>query len=90
MTVGFNFLEFGMSAEIRFKTGVSSSNKTAGQKYVHITGGQLIDGLDRFYSDNRNRRIAVSNAVTVLLHGVSGMPRDALDKMIEQYRGIGC
>jgi hypothetical protein len=90
MTVGFNFLEFGMSAEIRFKTGVPSSSKTASQKSVHISGGQLIDGLDRFYSDNRNGRVAISNAVTVILDGVAGMPQTALKKMIEQYREVGC
>lgn len=89
-TVGFNFLEFGMSAEIFFKTGGPNSYKTTSQKHFHITGGQLVDGLDRFYSDYRNRSIAITNAVTVVVYSVTGMPKGALNKMIEQYRKPGC
>jgi hypothetical protein len=90
MTAGFNFIEFGMSAQILFKTGNPNSHKTASKNYVHITGGQLVDGLDKFYSDYRNRSIPVSNAVTVVLNSVAGMPQDTLIKMIEQYRKGGC
>ncbi len=89
-TGGFNFLEFGMSADIPVKTANPNSCGTGSQKYVHITGGQLIDGLDKFYSDHRNRNIAISNAVTVVVCRVAGMPQDALLKMIEQYRKVGC
>lgn len=90
MTVGVNFLEFGMSAEILIKTETPNADNAAGQKFVHIGGGELVDGLDKFYSDSRNRTIIVSNASTVFVNSVAGMPRDALLKLIEQYRKPGC
>jgi hypothetical protein len=89
-TIGFNFLESGISAEILIKTGTPNSDEPASRKYIHISGGQLVDGLDKFYSDSRNRTITVSNACTVVVYTVAGMSQDALLKMIEQYRKPGC
>jgi hypothetical protein len=90
VTVGSNFLEFGMSTEISFKTEISNSYNTPGQTNIHITGVQLVGGLDKLYSDDRNSSIAVSNAVSVILHGAAGAPQGDLIKMIEQYRKPGC
>jgi hypothetical protein len=90
MTVGLNLLEFGMSTEILIKTVTSRAGEVSAQKHVHISGAQLVDALDRFYSDSRNRNITVSNASTVVAHAVAGMPREELLKLIEQYRKPGC
>ena len=57
---------------------------------MEIGGGELVDGLDKFYSDSRNRTIMLSNASTVFVNSVAGMPRDALLRLIEQYRKPGC
>jgi hypothetical protein len=90
MTVGLNVLELGMSTEILVKTEPQSAGETAGQKHVHINGGQLVESLDKFYEDSRNSNITVANASIVVVHSVSGTPRSTLLAMIEQLRKPGC
>jgi hypothetical protein len=51
-----------------------------------VTGGQLVDGLDSFYGDFRNRRILVYSAVWLVLNEIAGTPQDELDKMIQSWR----
>jgi hypothetical protein len=56
-------------------------------KYLdNVTTGQLVDGLDEFFKDYRNRKILISNGVWIVLRSISGMPQDELEKMIESYR----
>jgi hypothetical protein len=90
MTVGLNFLEFGMSTDILIKTGAPNADEAASQKCVHVSGRQLVSGLDELYFDSQNRNITVANASMVVVHSVSGMPQGALLKMIEQFRKPGC
>jgi hypothetical protein len=57
------------------------------QKYLNnVTAGQLIEGLDSFYSDYRNRRIRVSDAVWLVANSIAGTPEEQLNKMIESWR----
>jgi len=56
-------------------------------KYVsNVTNGQLVDGVDEFYSDYRNRRITVDNAVWLVMNEIGGTPRAQIEKMIENWR----
>ena len=48
--------------------------------------GQLVDGIDAFYSDYKNRSISTHNAVWLVLNGIAGPPKEKLDKMIEAAR----
>ena len=52
----------------------------------NVTNGQLVYGIDVFYSDYRNRRIRTDAAVWLVLNSIAGTPQDKLDKMIESYR----
>ncbi len=66
---------------------VSTSFSTYEQKYMgNTTNSQLVDGLDSFYSDYRNRRIVLPSAVWLVVNGIAGMPQKDLDKMIESWR----
>lgn len=47
---------------------------------------QFRDGLDNFYADYRNRSIAIKDAIWLVANEMSGMPRDSLDLMINNYR----
>jgi hypothetical protein len=47
---------------------------------------QLNDGLNDFFSDYKNRRIKVDDAMWLVLNGIAGTPREELDKMIENFR----
>jgi hypothetical protein len=56
-------------------------------KYVsEVTNGQLVDGLDKFYGDFRNRRIEVMGAIWLVLNEIAGTPEVEMQKMIENWR----
>ena len=66
---------------------VTRSFTTLNNQYLkNVTSRQLADGLDVFYSDYRNRRIYVSNAVWLVTNSIAGTPQKDLDKMIENWR----
>jgi hypothetical protein len=57
------------------------------EKYLsNVKAAQLVDGVDTFYSDYRNRGISTHNAVWLVLNGIAGTPKEKLDKMIEAFR----
>ncbi len=56
-------------------------------KYMlHVTNTQLVDGLNSFYDDYRNRSIIVADAVWLVLNSIAGTPEGDLEKMIESWR----
>src|SRR5262249_18562998 len=56
-------------------------------KYVaNVTNFQMVDGLDKFYEDFRNRRIEVSAGVWLVLNEISGKSEPEMQKMIENWR----
>ena len=68
-------------------TKVANSYDSYMRKYLsNVTNGQLVDGLDKFYSDFRNRRIKVNDAVWLVLNQVAGEPEAEMEKMIENWR----
>src|SRR5882762_8931768 len=65
-------------------TQTGASYTEFSEKFLaHVTNGQLVDGLDIFYKDFRNRRIEADNAVWLVLNSIAGKPQAELDKMIE-------
>jgi hypothetical protein len=54
--------------------------------FVNLTTGQLVAGLDKIYSDYRNMRIEVSDAVLVVLRSIEGMPDDEIEKLLQNKR----
>ncbi len=50
------------------------------------TSGQLVDGLDVFYADFRNRSILVHNAVWIVVNQVAGETQGRVDALIENWR----
>ncbi len=90
LTVGSNFLEFGMSVQVVVNPVPSSRRTQASQQYVRFDGGQLVEGLDRLYADPRNAAITVPRASQVFVQSLAGTPRATLQKMIEEFRKPGC
>ncbi len=72
------------------ETWIPLANKSFNEyteKYLNnVTSGQLIDGLNSFYSDYRNRRIRVQVAVWLVASSIAGTPEAELNKMIENWR----
>jgi hypothetical protein len=66
---------------------VTGSYDDYDQKYFgHVTNLQLVDGLDTFYSDYRNRVIQVPGAVWLVVNEISGKSDAEMEKMIESWR----
>lgn len=56
-------------------------------KYIEkVTDGQLVDGLDSFYADSRNRRIWLTDAVWLVVNAITGTPQEKLNLMLENWR----
>jgi hypothetical protein len=56
-------------------------------KYVAgIAPAQVVDGLDDFYADYRNRSMSVPSAIWLVLNSIAGTPDDQLQTMIEGFR----
>jgi hypothetical protein len=66
---------------------VMGAYTTFSQKYLsEVTNYQLVDGLDKFYSDYRNRRIDTMGAVWLVVNEISGKSEAEMQKMIESWR----
>ncbi len=56
-------------------------------KYMRkVTDGQIVKGLNAFYSDYKNKKILLHNAVWLVVNGIEGTPQKELDMMIESWR----
>lgn len=52
----------------------------------NLTNLQVVDGLDKFYTDYRNRRIRVLEAVWIVLQSINGTPDNDMEILIENAR----
>jgi hypothetical protein len=93
MKLGYNFSYWGMTKESDKKvmtpcmSDVNKSFSDYSDKYFsNVTNDQLVDGLDNFYKDYRNRKIKVPDAVWLVVNSISGKPQSEMDKMIEKWR----
>ncbi len=97
MRLGYNFSywEFAQddaahgNADCVSKVG-KSYNSLNDKYFSNVTNDQIVDGLDVFYSDYRNRRIKIADAVWLVVNEMAGTPRKELDKLIESWRKRLC
>ena len=54
--------------------------------FGNVTNNQLVNGIDEFYSDFKNRRIDTPNAIWVVLNQIAGTTPVALQAMVENLR----
>ena len=52
-----------------------SYNEYSDKYFNHVTSGQIVDGLDSFYSDYKNRRLLVHDAVWLVVNGIAGISK---------------
>jgi hypothetical protein len=90
--LGNSFSYWGMAKDSGGKTTTCLSEAVKsyqdyGAKYLtNVTNDQIVDGLDAFYKDYRNRSIRVHDAVWLVANSIAGTPQNELDKMIESWR----
>ena len=56
--------------------------------FKNVTFEQLIDGLDHFFSDYRNRSIDVNGGILVVLRKIRGDSESEINKMINALRKL--
>ncbi len=88
VTLGWDFALWGIKDDITTKKVLDAFSETERRRTSHVTVGQVTDGLDDFYRDYKNRRIELVYAVQVVLEGTAGMPKDQLEKWVENLRQI--
>jgi hypothetical protein len=90
MQLGRDFSYWGIIDENKNDPAVSqvgSSFSKYTKKYMsNVTSSQLVDGLDKFYGDYRNRRIRVEAGVWLVVNGIAGTPEGDIQKMIDSWR----
>jgi hypothetical protein len=89
MDLGNRFSYWGLEDDPKSVTAakVIGSYSSYSKKYLsEVTNGQLVDGLDKLYSDYRNRRIDVMGAVWLVVNGIAGKPEAEMQKLIENWR----
>jgi hypothetical protein len=90
MDLGHNFSYWAFVKDKKMNAcmgKVAESYADYGSKFFkNATNGQIVDGLDSFYADFRNRSIRVADAVWLVVNGIAGTPQEELDTMIENWR----
>jgi hypothetical protein len=90
MDLGANFSVWGiMNKDIQdpaIGKAVGSYSSYLEQYTTHVTVGQINAGLDDFYRDYKNLSIKTSDAVWVVLKGISGAPKDQIESLVENLR----
>ena len=90
MELGKNFSYWNFTNDADKKEcleAVSNSFKEYSRKYFsNVSNIQLVDGLNTFYEDFRNRRILLQNAVWLVVNEISGTPEIEMKHMIENWR----
>jgi hypothetical protein len=54
--------------------------------FTNVTSGEIVNGLNSFYSDFKKRRILVPDAIWLVVNGIAGMAKEELEKMTESFR----
>ena len=54
--------------------------------FSNITNDQIVDGLNAFYEDFRNRKIRLDNGVWIVVNEIAGKSEKEMKKMIENWR----
>jgi hypothetical protein len=84
--IGGQLATMGLSDEAARKDAAQSFTTDFNKYVAGITVDQMVDGLNVFYEDYRNRNILVRYAVWPIVYGISGMPQPKIDSLIAGYR----
>lgn len=57
--------------------------------FTHISTDQLVDSVDKFYSDPINRQVTVPDALRYVLDEIRGASAPTLQKRLEDIRRLG-
>ena len=76
----------GLDRSFRFTNDTLAFSFVYREYFWDVSVTQVLDGLNDFYSDFRNRRILTTTALTYVLMGIHGEPEDSLRTTLERLR----
>lgn len=93
MELGHSFDLWGLLNQGKEKEACAAdadeSFKTYTDKYgKNVSNLQIVNGLNTFYSDDKNKSIPIHGAVWIVLNSIAGTPQQTLDRLMETYRNI--
>jgi len=62
------------------------ANGKLSRDFRDVTAGQIAAGLDKVYSDYRNARIALGDAMIVVMRSINGASDDSINQLLESKR----
>jgi hypothetical protein len=89
LLLGNNFSLWGISSKTDcdcVSEAISSFYDYNHTYMSNVTNGQIVDGLNEFYKDFRNRRIRVGGAIWIVVKDIAGTPKEEMEKLIESWR----
>ena len=91
MELGHEFSYWGMKTTDKGPSScmgdtVASYEEYGNKFFSNVTNSQLVDGVDNFYKDYRNRSIRVHDAVWLAVNSIAGKSQRDMDTMIEGWR----
>jgi len=72
--------------DLKCFAAISSLKNSLGADLEKIKVGQIVDGIDAFYSDSKNRSIEVKWAFLVVRQQTKGTSEEEIKKFIESVR----
>ena len=76
----------GKSIEVECANAVSYVLKTLEDERIAIHTGQVVDNMDKFYSDPKNKSLRLKWAFLVAMEQVTGRPDEEIRQLIEEIR----
>jgi hypothetical protein len=66
---------------------ITSGFDEAERRYIgDLTNGNIVEGLNAFYRDYRNKRIYIADATLLVLYSIAGTPQKQIDELAETFR----
>lgn len=56
------------------------------KKFGNADVEQVVDGLDKFYADYRNRNILPADLIEIVIDGINGVSDESIEKRLEFFR----
>ena len=87
--LGLNLAVEGLETQDRVRgiATLEAAYDSSFDRYLKdVTNGQLVDGLDAFYGDARNRTIPVINSIWVVLNRIDGTPEAEIEALVDGLR----
>lgn len=54
--------------------------------FINVSNSQIVDGLDTFYSDYRNKKIRIKDAIWIVVNSIAGKSPEEIEKLTQDFR----